>query len=165
MDEDIEKLFESENNSYFYTNPDPDASKPVEKFDYAESVVSSIEAEFKNMPDVATERKNHKEELTKKLAILTKQLKNTKNIKNYKMAKQNAEIAKKRKNLREQIASIKDDLFAISHEESGENTSSSSLVDSTIQNSSKNPSSFITATNTKLFGGFGDQKEGETLKF
>lgn len=174
--DDLENVFHGEDASHQYVNPDPDASKPVEKFDYAETIVSSFEDEFRNIPNAAAERRKHKEELTKKLADLTKKLKNTKNIKNHKMRAQNAVIAERRKKLREEIESVKDDLFAITQEESGENISSTSLVDATVSEAAgkeklpsknpQNPASFITANNSNLFGGSVSSFPPETsLKF
>ena len=131
-DDELENVFQAEDEAHVFVNPDPDASKPSEKFDYAESVVSSIESEFKNMPDVSEDRKRHKEELRAKLADLNKQLKKKKNIKNHKMRAQNAVIAKQRAEIRKQIESVKDDLYAIDMEEAGDDVSSASLVDTVL---------------------------------
>lgn len=157
-DENLESVFQDANDSHVYVNPDPEAAKISERFDYAESVVSSLEADFNNMPDVAGERRKHKEELTAKLAALTKKLKATKNIKNHRMRAQNAKIAENRKKLRAQIENAKDDLYAIELEEKGGQVSSTSLVDATVQGvesekpkDPQNPASYITANNSKLF--------------
>lgn len=161
--EDLEGVFQVEDSAHVYVNPDPDASKPEPSLDYAENVVSSIESEFNNMANSSENRRLHKEELTKKLAELNKKLRQTKNIKNHKMRTQNAAIAKKRKDLKAQIEAVKDDLYAISMEEAGEDVSSTSLVDASVNESLANkdtnpvpdpnkPASFITANNSNLFG-------------
>jgi hypothetical protein len=170
-DIDLEDVFQEGDSTHVYVNPDPDAAKPNERFDYADSIVSSLEADFKNMPDIAGERRKHKENLTKKLADLTKKLKTTKNIKNHRMRAQNALIAEKRKKLRAQIETVKDDLYAIELEEKGGEVSSTSLVDATVQGVDEtpdpvvtrpkpvpdpsNPGSYITASNSSLFDAAG----------
>ena len=170
QEDNLEDVFQEGDSTHVYVNPDPDAAKPSERFDYADSVVSSLEADFKNMPDIAGERRKHKEALSKKLADLTKKLKGTKNIKNHRMRAQNTLIAEKRKKLRTQIETVKDDLYAIELEEKGGEVSSTSLVDATVQGvesssttslpaASKapkpdNPASYITANNSKLFSSF-----------
>lgn len=161
--EDLEGVFQAEDSSHVFINPDPEASKPTPSLDYAENVVSSIETEFNNMANSSENRRLHKEELTKKLAELTKKLRQTKNIKNHKMRTQNAAIAKKRKDLKEQIEAVKDDLYAINMEEAGEDVSSTSLVDASLTSNKETkpvpdpskPASFITANNSNLFGSGG----------
>lgn len=147
MEED--DIFDDIISSHVYINPDIAATAPSEKFDYAENVVNALEEEFKGLSiSVPEERKKHKEDLKTKLAILTKQLKSIKNVKNHRMRHINEKNAERRKKLRIQIETIKDDLYAIDLEEKGSEISSTSLVDATVQGFEAMPASKVRSAST-----------------
>lgn len=109
-----------------------DSIAGVKGEDYGQKVLESIEAEYKGMPDVASERAAEKVKLEAKLKNLQKSLKKVKNVKNHKMKAANAKNHELRVKIKDEIESIKDRLYDISLEEKGAGVTSSSLVDATI---------------------------------
>lgn len=105
---------------------------------YGQRIVEKIEAEYKNAPDVAAERAMERKSLEEKLKILEKKLKNTKNVKNLRMRKLNAEKSAKRAVIRQEIDNIKDVLYNLSLEEKGAGITSTNLVDATIKTNMEN---------------------------
>jgi len=140
-DDDLEDIFASSANDivtshlaedHNLTLAGIDSVAGIKGEDYGQKVLDSIEAEYKGMPDVASERAAEKVKLEAKLKDLQTRLKKVKNVKNHKMRAANAKNHELRVKLKESIEGVKDRLYDISLEEKGAGVTSSNLVDATI---------------------------------
>jgi hypothetical protein len=135
--DDDDDVFECILNEALVLNTQHLENDEEPSFDYGQKIISSIEAEYKGLPDVSIDRVKEKAALSLKLKEKQNKLRNTKNIKNHKKVVQNAQISDIRKKLRAEIEEIKDQIYNIDLEEKGSNITSTNLVDASIKSSNK----------------------------
>lgn len=124
--EDIGDLFK------IAQNDQPVIEETNEPIDYGQKVMDAIENEYKNLPNVDTERKVEKALLEKQMKELTIKLRKTKNTKNHRRVIQNTAAATKRKEIKAKIEELKDQIYNIDLEDKGSNITSTNLTDASI---------------------------------